>query len=181
MPPKTTTKKLKGGSTASDAVIKHVPDAAFEQMNRQFTNDFAISGGARRSKRVAPRIDLNAAPSMKMVIRNKKGGANTYHASIGKPEVPPYKIPESLPSPASGNSLLPSVLTNWTQPAQTVPYPQLELAARDTSSLTSVADQGPPQVGAGKYKSKSKSKSAASKSKTKTAASKSVHKSKGKH
>lgn len=167
MPPKK--KSLTGGSTASDAVIKHVPDAAFEQMNRQFTNDFAISGGARRSKRIAPRVDLNAAPSMKMVIRNKKGGANTYHASIGKPEVPPYKIPESLPSPASGNSVLPSVLTNWTQPAQTVPYPQLELAARDTSSLTSVAGHNPPQVGAGKYKSKSKSKSKTSaNSKTKT-------------
>jgi hypothetical protein len=125
-------------------------------MTRQFTNDFAISGGARRSKRAAPKIDLNAAPSMRMVIRNKKGGANAFHASIGKPEVPPYKIPESLPGP-SGNSLLPSVLTNWTEPAQTVPYPQLELAARDTSFLASGADKGPPQVGAGKFKSKAKS------------------------
>jgi len=172
MPPKK--KSLKGGSTASDAVIKHVPDTAFEQMNRQFTNDFAISGGARRSiKRAAPRIDLNAAPSMKMVIRNKKGGANTYHASIGKPEVPPYKIPESLPSP-SGNNILPSVLTSWTQTAQTVPYPQLELAARDTSSLTSVSGNGPPQIGAGKYKSKAKAKPKAkeTRAKPKTAKSK---------
>ncbi len=152
MPPK---KSLKGGSTASDAVIKHVPDSAFEQMNRQFTNDFTISGGARRSKRAAPRIDLNAAPSVRMVIRNKKGGANTYHANIGKPEVPPYKIPESLPSPSAGNNILPNVLTSWTQPSQTIPYPQLELAARDTSSLA--------QVGAGtKQKSKQSAKSAKS-------------------
>jgi hypothetical protein len=166
MPPKK--KSLKGGSTASDAVIKHVPDAAFEMMNRQFTNDFAISGGARRSKRAAPKVDLNASSSMRMVIRNKKGGANTYHASIGKPDVPPYKVPESLPS-HSGNSILPSALTNWTQPAQTVPYPQLEIAARDTSSLSSVADKGPPQVGAGKAKSAKASAKSKSKTKSKSA------------
>jgi hypothetical protein len=111
---------------------------------------------------------------MRMVIRSKKGGADTYHANIGKPEVPPYKIPESLPSSA-GNSLLPNVLTNWTQPSQTVPYPQLELAARDTSSLTSVSANGPPQVGAGKLnKSKSAKPKAKSAAMTTTSKSKSI-------
>jgi hypothetical protein len=157
-------KSLRGGSTASDAVMKHVPDAAFEQMNRAFTNDFTISGGARRvqrvtpKKRVAPKIDMNASPTVKMVIRNKKGGANVFHADIGKPDVQQYNVPNALP--ASSMSGMFSKFTNWNQGTQTIPYPQLEMASRDFGATQTIGDK-PPHVGAGKPKAKAKAKSKA--------------------
>jgi hypothetical protein len=149
MPPKR--KTLKGGSTASDFVTKHIPDAAFEQMNRAFTNDFAISGGARR-KKAAPKIDMNASPTVKMVIRNKNGGAattNAFLAEIGKSTMPLHNVPEILPSSTSNGMF--SRITNWNSGTQSVPYPQLELASRDMTAMRTVG-------GASKPKAKSKAK-----------------------
>ena len=150
MPP--TRKTLKGGSTASDFVTKHIPDAAFEQMNRAFSNEFVISGGARR-KKATPKIDMNASPTVKMVIRNKKGGAtdsNAFQAEIGRSEMPINSIPEVLPTSTSNGMF--SRMTNWNSGTQSVPYPQLEMASRDMTAMRTVG-------GASKAKSKSKAKS----------------------
>ena len=156
MPPKKTS--MKGGSTASDAVMKHVPDAAFEQMNRAFTTDFKINGGARQTP---SKIDMNASPTVKMIIRNKRGGANVFHADIGKPDVQQYNVPNALPT-SSMNGMF-SKFTNLNQ-GTPIPYPQLEMASRDFSATQTIGDKL-PQVGAGIPKAKAKAKANA-KSKT---------------
>lgn len=126
-------KSLKGGSTASDAVIKLVPTDTFQQMNRMFSNDFSISGGAKRRAAPAPKVDMNASAKVKMTVRNaKKGGA--FHASIGKMDAPAYDIPKDLPA------------KSFDTPMSSVPYPQQELASRDISYMDVVGNQ----KGAGK-------------------------------
>lgn len=155
MPPKK--KTLKGGSTASDFVVKHIPDAAFEQMNRAFSNEFAISGGGgARIKKATPKIDMNASPTVKMVIRNKKGGAtdsNAFLAEIGRSEMPINNVPEILPTSTS-NGMLAS-LTNWNSGTRSVPYPQLEIASRDMTAMRTV---GGSSTAKAKAKAKSKAK-----------------------
>lgn len=141
--PATKRKSLKGGSTASDAVVKLVTHNTFEQMNRSFSNDFSIAGGAKRRATPTPKVDMNAAAAVKMTVRNaKKGGA--FHASIGKMDTPAYDIPKALPT------------RSFDTPMTTVPFPQLELASRDISYMDVIGKQ----AGAG---AASKSKRAAPK------------------
>jgi hypothetical protein len=163
---KAKSKKLRGGSAASDAVVKLVPAGTFEQMNQTFSNDFAgpkaggatanrkkkaSGGGARKT---APKVDMNASAPTKMLVHNKKGGA--YGTSIGKMEAAPYKIPQTLPDGRSG------LLSYFTEPnPAVVPYPQYDLASKDLSGMD-------PMTSGGAAPRKTLAKSAQAKSKAKS-------------
>ncbi len=162
--PKAKSKKLRGGSSASDAVVKLVPEGTFEQMNTMFSNDFAgpkaggananskkkASGGAAR--KTAPKVDMNASAPNKMMVHNKKGGA--YGTSIGKMEVAPYKIPQTLPDGKGG------LMSYFTEPnPAVVPYPQHDLASKDLAGMDAMRSGGAaPRKSLAKSKAKAKAK-----------------------
>lgn len=136
MPPKKG-KSVKGGSSASDAVVKLVTPGTFEKMNALFTNDFnkAFAGGAKS--------------------KSKKGGA-AFNTSIGKMDSLPYKIPQDLPA----------AKTSWlSEPVNidpnVVPYPQHDLASREISTMDTVSNMTNVAVKSGGAKMASKAKAKA--------------------
>lgn len=142
---KAKSKKLRGGSAASDAVVKLVPEGTFEHMNQMFNNDFAgpkAEGGAANRKKkaggarkTAPKVDMNASAPTKMMVRNKKGGA--FGTSIGKMEAAPYKIPQTLPDGKGG------VMSYFTEPnPAVVPYPQHDLASKELTGMDAMTSGG---------------------------------------
>lgn len=158
--------KHRGGSAASDAVVKLVPAGTFEEMNRVFSNEFGTTstataapatGGAKRKtggaprRKTPPKVDVNASASRKMLVHNKKGGST----SIGKMDPEPYKIPQSLPDVKSG-----FLSSTFIEPnPAVVPYPQHDLASRPIETLDAVSG-GASRKAKSNAKSKAKSKKA---------------------
>jgi hypothetical protein len=161
--PKAKSKKLRGGSSASDAVVKLVPEGTFEQMNQMFSNDFAgpKAGGANSKKKAGgarktpPKVDMNASAPNKMLVHNKKGGA--YGTSIGKMDAAPYKIPQTLPDSRGG------LLSYFTEPnPAAVPYPQHDLASKPLTGMDAMTSGGAaPRKTLAKSKAKAKAKAKA--------------------
>lgn len=164
---KAKSKKLRGGSAASDAVVKLVPSGTFEHMNQMFSNDFAApkaGGAANRKKKAsgggarktAPKVDMNASAPTKMLVHNKKGGA--FGTSIGKMEAAPYKIPQTLPDGRGG------LMSYFTEPnPAVVPYPQHDLASKELAGMDAMASGGaaPRKTLTKSAKAKSKAKAKA--------------------
>ena len=63
----------KGGSQASSQVVQFVTPAAFDKLNKMFTNKVSLTGGNKRSIAINP-IDINEVSGHKMMVYHSNGG-----------------------------------------------------------------------------------------------------------
>lgn len=80
--------KKKGGSPASDAVVKLVSPAAFDRLSNAFTNSVAAGGSASCRKKAIAKVDLNETSTARVMVYNKTGGkkAAATKKAPGKPK-----------------------------------------------------------------------------------------------
>jgi hypothetical protein len=76
-------KPKKGGSLASDSVVKLVSPAAFESLNSMFSNKLSIGGGTNCNKRAIPKVNLNETANARMMVYNKSGGKGNFKKTGG--------------------------------------------------------------------------------------------------
>lgn len=160
-------RKQKGGSTASDAVTKLVSPSTFEQMNKNFTNEFKSSiGGSscrRKTSSKAANVDMNRFPATSIMVHNTHKGGATADASIGRMDAEPYSIPNNVAS-EKGSMPLNLDLLNM----DVVPYPQQELAERYLPHQTVVGDASKATATGGASKKNTKQVGAAKKANSST-------------